>query len=195
MIPLGTKKDPSHPANRSQLGISEILPLGYLYLLILGILAESVYYGLLGVNFLSYASILDVLLGPIAILTDNLLLLGLLVVVAVVFYFVMKKTSQKLQKTNPEKVSLGLTASWLFVMSIMILSAFVGYGLGGGMKERERIKEDNIEHNITLHFMNGESKDVRKLGNTGAFLFYIEKGQKHIHVAPIANNIKEIELK
>jgi hypothetical protein len=43
--------------------------------------------------------------------------------------------------------------------------------------------------------MNGEKKDVRKLGNTGTFLFYIEKGQKNIRIAPITNNIKEIELK
>jgi hypothetical protein len=193
MIPLAPKKE--NKENPNQLGISEILPLGYLYLLVLGILAESVYYGLLGINFLSYASILDVLLGPIAILTDNLILLGLLLAVGTIFYFLMKRTSQKLQKTNPEKVSLSLTASWLFVMSIMILSAFVGYGLGGGLKMRDNIANNDIKHNITLHFLDGEKRDVCKLGNTGTFLFYIEKDQKNIRIAPIANNIKEIEYK
>lgn len=193
MIPLAPKKE--NKENPNQLGVSEILPLGYLYLLILGILAESVYYGLLGINFLSYASILDVLLGPIAILTDNLILLGLLIVVGLIFYFLMKRSFEKLKKTNPEKVTLGLTGSWLFVMSIMILSAFVGYGLGGGMKNRESIANNDIQHNVTVHFLDGEKREVRKLGNTGTFLFYIEKGQKTIRVAPISNNIKEIELK
>jgi hypothetical protein len=136
MIPLGTKKENKAPSDTSQLGISEIIPLGYLYLLVLGILAESVYYGLLGINFLSYASILDVLLGPIAILTDNLMLLGLLILVGALFFFLMKRTNKKLQKTSPEKLKISFVASWLIVMAIMVLSAFVGYGLGGGMKER-----------------------------------------------------------
>jgi heme/copper-type cytochrome/quinol oxidase subunit 2 len=190
IFPTSSKKE----STDSQLTISEFLPLGYLYILILGILAESLYYGLIGINFLSYASILDVLLGPIAILTDKPILLVFLVVIGSVFYYLMVVKGRKNAKNSePKKEGInGLTAYGL-VMAVMVLAAFVGYGLGKGMKERSNIAENKIEHDVTLHFLNGDKKEVRKLGNTSTFIFHIQKDQKSISISPISNNIKEIE--
>jgi len=42
--------------------IQDYLSLGYLYLLILGIFKDAVFYGYLGVNFINYASVQDILL-------------------------------------------------------------------------------------------------------------------------------------
>ena len=53
----------------------QFLPLGYLYLIILGILKQSLLYNQLGVNILNYSSVMDILLGPIADLTANISLI------------------------------------------------------------------------------------------------------------------------
>ncbi|MDE0561678.1 hypothetical protein OU792_16895 [Algoriphagus sp. NF] len=190
LIPFSSRKE----SPESSLSLSEILPLGYLYILILGILAESLYYGLIGINFLSYASILDVLLGPIAILTDKPILLILLIVVGSVFYYLMiVKGKKSSNKSDSESKGVTVYAAYGIVMSVMVLFAFVGYGLGKGMKERSNIGENKIKHDVTLHFLNGEKKEVRKLGNTSTFIFHIQKDQKSISISPISNNIKEIE--
>ncbi len=190
LIPFSSRKE----SPESSLSLSEILPLGYLYILILGILAESLYYGLIGINFLSYASILDVLLGPIAILTDKPILLILLIVVGSVFYYLMiVKGKKNSNKSDSESKGVTVYAAYGIVMSVMVLFAFVGYGLGKGMKERSNIGENKIKHDVTLHFLNGEKKEVRKLGNTSTFIFHIQKDQKSISISPISNNIKEIE--
>lgn len=190
LFPFSSKKE----SPESSLRLSEILPLGYLYILILGILAESLYYGLIGINFLSYASILDVLLGPIAILTDKPILLILLIVVGSVFYYLMiVKGKKSSNKSDSESKGVTVYAAYGIVMSVMVLFAFVGYGLGKGMKERSNIGVNKIKHDVTLHFLNGEKKEVRKLGNTSTFIFHIQKDQKSISISPISNNIQEIE--
>lgn len=50
---------------------SELLTLDYAYLLILGVANQSLFYGLLGANFLAWSDVLDVLISPIALLTDH----------------------------------------------------------------------------------------------------------------------------
>lgn len=46
--------------------IQAILPLGYLYLVVLGIIKESVFFYQIGINILNYSSIMDILISPIA---------------------------------------------------------------------------------------------------------------------------------
>ncbi len=185
------------PSNKesknSSLTLSEFLPLGYLYVLLLGIMAESIYYGLIGINYLSYASILDVLLGPVAILTDRPLLFVLLLVAGAAFYALMLYKGKQAKKNPPKGKTVDGTTALLIVMGIMILAAFIGYGLGRGFKEKERLDDNEIEHNAIIHFLNGEQKEVRTLGNTSTFIFYVRKDQETISIAPISNNIQEIE--
>jgi hypothetical protein len=52
--------------------IQEALSLGYVYLLILGIIHNAIYYNMLGVNYLEYSSILDVLISPVSVITSSL---------------------------------------------------------------------------------------------------------------------------
>lgn len=186
---------PTDSNQSSKLSISEILPLGYLYLLVLGIIAESIYYGLIGINFLSYASILDVLLGPVAILTDQPVLLGLLVLIGVILYYLLFVRKKKDPKDDTEKNSADPAMGYVLLMGFMILAAFIGYGLGKGVKAKNKIANNDIEHNTIIHFLDGEKKEVRKLGNTGSFLFYVQKDQKNLSIVPIATSIKEIEQK
>ena len=51
--------------------IQHLLPLGYLYLVIVGILKETAFFYQIGINILKYSSIMDVLMSPIATLTTH----------------------------------------------------------------------------------------------------------------------------
>jgi hypothetical protein len=56
------------------------LPLGYLYLVILGIIKESIHFFQLGINILKYSTLMDVLLSPIADLMSHPLIFVLFIV-------------------------------------------------------------------------------------------------------------------
>ena len=64
-----TPADEPRPAG--EYGLQDYLSFGYLYLLLLGIVSESIYYGLLGVSVLSYSDVLDVLLSPLTQLENE----------------------------------------------------------------------------------------------------------------------------
>ncbi len=66
------------------------LPLGYLYLVILGIFRETITFYKLGVNYLSYASVMDVLLSPVAAITEDPLISGTVALYALFFYIYPK---------------------------------------------------------------------------------------------------------
>src|SRR4051812_31400852 len=63
--------------------IQKLLPLGYLFLVIMGILKESFFYYQLGINILKYSAIMDILISPIAEFTSNPIIL-----MAILFLFV-----------------------------------------------------------------------------------------------------------
>ncbi len=66
--------------------IQKTLPFGYLFLVVLGILKESIYYYQVGINILKYSSIMDVLISPIADLTSTpIILLGFTILVLVLY--------------------------------------------------------------------------------------------------------------
>ncbi len=48
--------------------LQDYLSIGYLFILVLGVVQETIYYKFLGVNILDYSSILDVLIRPIAVI-------------------------------------------------------------------------------------------------------------------------------
>jgi hypothetical protein len=52
-------------------GIQKFLSFGYLFLVVLGILKESLFYYPLGIHILNYSTIMDVLLSPVADLTSH----------------------------------------------------------------------------------------------------------------------------
>lgn len=55
----------------NNLRVQDLLSLGYVYLLILGLARDTIYYGFLDVNILSYSSIGDILISPLAYLTRH----------------------------------------------------------------------------------------------------------------------------
>ena len=58
--------------------IQGFLSIGYVYLIVMGILNETLYYNQIGIDILNYSNILDVLISPISKLTSSILRLIIL---------------------------------------------------------------------------------------------------------------------
>lgn len=55
----------------SKLGLQDYFYIGYLYLIILGIVSDAIFYGIFGVSYLNYTTILDALISSVSLLTNN----------------------------------------------------------------------------------------------------------------------------
>ncbi len=179
---------------------SDLLPLGYLYLLVLGIVSDSIYYGLLGINIISYSTILDVLLSPVSQITDNYKVLILIILLPAFAYFYMrlirKWVEKKAEKSNKPIFALALSPIqlWLYFTAFVIFSGYVGLGLGKGTKMKERMESGDLLPRHRLTFQDGKSLEVRMVGNNSSYIFYVAKGAKSVTVVPIQDNITKIEM-
>ena len=56
---------------QKKLNLQDVFYIGYLYLIILGIVSDAIFYGIFGVSYLNYTTILDALISPISLLINN----------------------------------------------------------------------------------------------------------------------------
>ena len=177
--------------------IIDALPLGYLYLLLLGIVSDSIFYGLIGINIISYSTILDVLLGPVVHLTESLIFPIAIILLPIMMYFylklVIKLTTRKKQNAPNLIVKFSLNRIWLFMTALVIFSAFIGFGLGGGLVIKKKIQDGDFTSNTRISFVHGNEVDVKVVGNNSTYIFYVEKGNRFVTISPIQNNISKIE--
>lgn len=191
--------------------LQTLLPLGYLYLIILGILRDGVFFYMLGVNFLKYSSIMDILISPIAELTSQPIILATVILMIIGFFFYYnflaknshKKwvresmVSKKYLKQNPDSTELDLKIhikkQVYFAVAFMVLAFFLGGGVGTGINVKDRITNNNlkIKHRITDDF--GNKKEIYLIDSNSAYFFYVEKGSKIVTIVPVSA-IKKIEL-
>lgn len=74
---------------QKKLDLQDVFYIGYLYLIILGIVSDAIFYGIFGVSYLNYTTILDALISPISLLTNNWkisLFLGLMFFVMYLYF-------------------------------------------------------------------------------------------------------------
>jgi hypothetical protein len=186
--------------------IQKLLPLGYIYLVILGILKESIFYYQLGINILKYSTIMDILISPIAEFTSNPITLGFVVSLFVLHYYLPKlylkhkenKTLQKIfeLKTTEELSEEEINKYYIFasfkMFALILLSFFIGTGVAGGYITMQRIKDNKVKYNNTLNYNSGESEQIFLINTNSIYYFYVQKGNKSIKIAPIGA-IKNIE--
>jgi len=194
----------------SKLAIQDYLSLGYVFLLVLGVLHQAIYYKYLGVNILEYSSILDVLLSPVSVLTgDSKLLIGMVIclVLASVYarllpkYYTWLSKKKKYQSgKSKERIEKSLKAfkegSGQLVVVMMILfvvGGYVGFGFGKGSRTKEKIENGEIELSHQITFEDLETINVKMLGKNSLYVFYITKSDKEVSIAPIDGNIKLIK--
>lgn len=186
--------------------IQKLLPLGYIYLVVLGILKESFFYYQFGINILKYSTIMDILISPIADFMSNPITL---VTILLIFTFHIylpkilqkynhKKLVQKLFKLKPTNdLSEQETINYYNTLTVKLLASvllyfFVGTGIGNGYFALERIKNNTAKYNSKLNYTTGESEQIFLLGCNSLYYFYIQQGTKTIKITPLAS-IKNIE--
>ena len=191
--------------------IQKLLPYGYLYLVVLGVVKESIFYYPLDINILKYSSIMDILISPIADLTSYPILILFFIFLGFVLYFfkkyllknIDKKSTRKFLKiteddtSTKDELNQRADTDLIMIFFAMLVCFFLGFGIGGGYKLADRIENGTLnfeKYSQTINFNTGESKEVMVIDHNSIYYFYVEKGKKSIEICPIGS-IKSLEKK
>lgn len=185
----------------------KIIQFGYPFLVGLGILGECVFYNKIGVKILRYSTIMDILISPIATLTDSpsrfialLVLIGIIVIFILTLYHYRNKTwahklsgNKSFDSFTNEQVVDHLNNLFLIFLVLIMFSYFLGLSTGFGEVVSNRIKNKQAEYNTKLVFNNGETENVYLLHTNSMYNIYFSKGNKNVKIAPIGT-LKNIEI-
>lgn len=191
------------------LGLQEYFYIGYIYLIILGIISDAIFYGILGVPYLNYVTILDALISPISLLTNNWKLTLFLALVFIFMYYYITRWSFKLYKIfkvkkwyqkiyNIEKLDkiykdIEEKRNLVQAMLLMFFIMFIAMRLGMGLGIRNKIQTKEVIPNYTITFKDDSVKEIKLIGQNSSYVFYIEKDDKIIAITPIVDNLKQIK--
>ncbi len=191
---------------KDHLKIQDYLSLGYLVLLLLGLLREAIYYRFIGVNIMTYTSITDVLLSPLAYLVKEPILFAFFFII--LYLTLIQSRLRKKYKDRawykrifkmPEPQQVPSNSSFfppgLLVIVSMIVLMLLGTGIGAGIKASDSLKKGKLKKNDELTFVDGKKKNVAILGQNSAFIFYVEDDNKTVTVTPINGVVKKIKVK
>jgi hypothetical protein len=185
--------------------IQGFLSVGYIYLIVMGILNETLYYSQIGIDILDYSSILDVLISPISRLTSSISRLIIFIII-VFFAFKLPNILAKYRDKNwfkklikfeieltKDEIKSSLLKTFLFIIAIGLFGFYVGSGIGKGFRMSEKIENGEIEFNDQIKFISGDESEVEIVGTNSMYLFYLEKDNKSVQITPISGIIKSIE--
>ena len=185
--------------------IQGFLSVGYIYLIVMGILNETLYYSQIGIDILDYSSILDVLISPISRLTSSISRLIIFIII-VFFAFKLPNILAKYRDKNwfkklikfeieltKDEIKSSLLKTFLFIIAIGLFGFYVGSGIGKGFRMSEKIENGEIEFNDQIKFISGDVSEVEIVGTNSMYLFYLEKDNKSVQITPISGIIKSIE--
>jgi hypothetical protein len=191
--------------NSENLKIQDYFSLGYLYLLVLGILRDTIYYSFLGLNIMEFSNVLDVLLSPVVYFAGRSSAVVFLVVLIIVLIpkpklhlklreykwysklFDVKKRDEQYAQKKGAKVIISL-------MAIAVACFFLGTGIGAGIKMSERISAKTLSATDVVVFADGDEQEVAIINQNSSYVFYILKDTDYISVSPINGVIKRIEI-
>ncbi|MGV0926825.1 MULTISPECIES: hypothetical protein [unclassified Empedobacter] len=186
--------------------LQRLLPFGYIYLVIMGIIKESIFYYQLDINILKFSSIMDILISPIAEITAHSFLLIFFILLIFLLYgfkqYSLKHSEKKFIKkflkkyfkideskvlthTEFEKIIDKTLINYFFALLICF---FLGFGIGGGNFLSKRIKNGDLKfekYGQTLTFNSGEKKEIYLVNTNSLYYFYVVKGQKTVEISPI----------
>lgn len=186
--------------------LQRLLPFGYIYLVIMGIIKESIFYYQLDINILKFSSIMDILISPIAEITAHPFLLIFFILLIFLLYgfkqYSLKHSEKKFIKkflkkyfkideskvlthTEFEKIIDKTLINYFFALLICF---FLGFGIGGGNFLSKRIKNGDLKfekYGQTLTFNSGEKKEIYLVNTNSLYYFYVVKGQKTVEISPI----------
>jgi hypothetical protein len=177
-------------------GIQGLLTIGYLFIVILGILGESLYYSQLGINILKYSTVTDVLLSPVSKLTSNIYFILTILGLIIALYLLSGRLDtvekrdilrEKLYKLKISKNANGSLIDSLMIVVVGLLFGFyVGLDLGNGMNTAKKLNKKSFKYNDSVYFTNSDSTHAEILGSNTAYLFYVKKNSNTVLVSPMS---------
>lgn len=189
--------------------IQSLLPLGYLFLILLGIAKDSIFYYLLGINIIRYSSIMDILISPIAAVTSHPVFFITIAALFIFFYnlpqILIKNQDKKwihkmfgMENENISTLSENEKKEYyannsISFLSFFLLCLFLGYGVADGISVSNQIKNNTLKYNYTLNYNDEKSENIYLIGSNTAYYFYTTKGNSTIKIAPVGS-IKNLEL-
>ncbi len=169
--------------------LQDYVSVGYLTLLFLGIFRETVYYGILGINILNYSSLIDVLLSPIALLTEHVIPIVIVIFAVALLTYIMNRKNKSLKKKT--------IADWIYLSLPLFILVFFGVTVGNtvskGFRTSKKIAVKRYEMDHQIMFTDNEIRDVKVIGQNSEYIFYITENNNQISISPIKSNIKRIE--
>lgn len=193
-----------------KLGLQDYFYIGYLYLIILGIVSDAIFYGIFGVSYLNYTTILDALISPISLLTNNWrisIFLALMFWLMQMYfsrwmftmyvYLRVKKWYKKIyniEKWDKKYAELKKKKNNIQGLMFLFFLLFVSMRTGMGIGMKQKYANEEITPNYTLVFKDNTKLDVKKVGQNSAYFFYFIPGEKVITATPIADNLKQIKV-
>jgi len=175
-----------------KVGLQECLSLGYIYLLLLGIVSDTLFYNSFGINILNYSSILDVLLSPVKLVAGNLIILFALLFILGVLYLSMRFLP-RLQKPAQDGTQGFIWNTFVFGSAFMVFCFFIGIGLGKGSKIKSQLAKRITQPDHLLTFNDRHTEEVKVVGQNSVYIFYIPKNGSRVVIAPIAGYVSQIE--
>ncbi len=193
-----------------ELSLQEYFYIGYLYLIALGVVSDAIFYGIFGVSYLNYTTILDALISPISLLVNNWhisIFLALMFWLMQMYfskwmfklyaYLRVKKWYKKIyniEKWDKKYAELekkkNNPSGLMFIFFLLFVSMRTGMGIG----TKQRVNTKEVVPNYTLVFKDNTKLDVKKVGQNSAYFFYFIPGEKVITATPIAENLKQIKV-
>jgi len=187
--------------------IHAILPLAYLYLVVLGIIKESIVFYQLGINIIKYTTIMDILLSPIAVITSHPLIFVVFILISIYPFTILrlfKNHSHKKWvrvafgiKKNKDDLSEEEAESYgnsIFIKSFVwiYLSVFLGIAFQEGRSISQDIKTKKLKYDYKMHFESGSAERVSLIGSNSEYFFCVVLGNKNIQIVPIGS-VRKIE--
>lgn len=170
------------------LGIQEYLSLGYLYLLIIGLITDTIFYHMIGINIMNYSAFLDILITPINLMTNNIILPIAVGIIVILFLLWKKYILPKHRKDKPALTTENLVTFF----AAIILFLFLGLGIGMGTGVKKRMESGKLKANHEITFNDARKLRVRVIGQNSQYLFYVPEGEKNVVVSPIGNTVFQL---
>ena len=158
---------------------------------------------------MGHTTVLDVLLSPLALLTQDIMIPAVVLTMGGLFYYWVfvfvpkyhkknrdKKWHQKLsnvEKLDKKYAKPQSTGRILTMLATVVLALYLGLDMGRGWKIAKQIENGEVKSNHKIIFRDGQMINARIVGQNSLYLFYVIDNEKRVTITPIEENIKQIK--
>jgi hypothetical protein len=194
----------------STLDLQMVLSLSYLYLMVIGLIDDVIFFRFLGVNIFYYASLSDIIMAPLnTIFGTPFITITVLIIMVCAALYVTKlypflhskgrtkvwyqKLVKDMDKADESMAKFkNLRSLWTF-LPICFAFLILGLRVGSGSAISESIEQGDFSVIHSLTFSNNKTKKVKLIAQNSTYIFFVVEGEKVLSIVPINGNIVEIK--